>query len=43
MVIVDDEIAEEGGCEEAGEGKKIGEGVDVFVPEGGEFRFYGCT
>lgn len=37
MLLVDDEVADDGGGEQAREGEDVGEGVDVFVGvEGGE-------
>lgn len=35
MVVIDDEVADEGGCDEAREGEYVGEGVDVFMSERG--------
>lgn len=39
MVVVDDEVSEEGSCEEAAESKEVGEVVDVLVTEAWEFSF----
>ena len=36
VLVVQDEIADDGGGEEAGEGEEVGDGVDVFVRGEGE-------